>query len=179
MDENGSGDRMEPQLRQDETPDEGTVVVDVFEIAPEEQAPPPASLIACTVETERAEVRGIAGVVHGSRIATRGITGMAIGDKVEVTGLTPVAFSSHKTEIERGAAGVAVGRDVVVSGPGMVGAALGMKVEVKDGGRVLVTPLIAVIIGLAVGMGFGLVMLAGYFVMRTGVGMLRERVLHR
>jgi hypothetical protein len=69
-------------------------------------------------------------------------------------------MAREKVKMSKGGSVMAMaGRKVTVKDHGYVGVALAPRVEVKNGGRVLITPLVAILAGAFFGLGFGLMAL--------------------
>jgi hypothetical protein len=119
---------------------------------------------ARTETAEGSQATRFAAVARAEQVTVTGIAGFVSATKAKLAGGAPIVMASDEVEIEKGGAFIALaGKEVELKDHAYVGFALSPKVEVKEGGRVFVTPLIAILIGLAIGGGFGLVAVLGYW----------------
>jgi hypothetical protein len=173
--------RTEPRMRQDETPSErGPVAYEVYEeiFIPldEGMEPDRRELVAGRVDAQFAKVSGVSAVTQADKAMVTGMSAITMGQKAKIAGFAPLVVTGKKATIRKGAAAVAVaGQRIKLKDHGYVGIALAPKVEVGEGGRVLITPWMAILIGLAFGLGFGVMALMGVWVFRGGMRMLRRR----
>jgi hypothetical protein len=138
---------------------------DVGEAERGEQRPGP--LIRGTAEGRVVDVSGAVGVARGESTKVTGIAGVVTGTKTKLTGYADVVGARDEVSIEKGAAAVALaGREVELKDHGYVAVAVAPKVEVQEGGRVFITALVAILGGLAIGTGFGLVVIGGIVLLR-------------
>lgn len=124
-------------------------------------------LVTGSVTGEEVDVKGAVGLVRADETKVYGLAALALGSKTKVAGWAEVAAARDEVEIEKGAAAIVLaGRKVELEDHGYAALVVAPKVEVRDGGRVLITALAAVLGGLAIGTGFGLVVIGGIWLMR-------------
>jgi alkylation response protein AidB-like acyl-CoA dehydrogenase len=88
-------------------------------------------------------------------------------------------MAREKVKMSKGGSVMAMaGRKVSVKDHGYIGVALAPRVEVKNGGRVLITPLIAILAGSFFGLGFGLMALLAVR-MLGGMGFFQRMAMRR
>lgn len=125
------------------------------------------TMLTAVAEGANVDVLGLAGVARGEQTNIQGIAGVVTGNRTKLTGYAEIAAARDEVEIEKGAAAVVLaGRKVELEDHGYAALVVAPKVEVQDGGRVLITALTAILGGLAIGSGFGLVVIVGIWLLR-------------
>jgi hypothetical protein len=141
--------RGERGLGMEEMPAEITfdIVEEAFVPLDEGMEPDRRELVAGRVEAEYAKVNGFSAVTQAKRALINGMSTVTIGEKAKVTGFSPVVVTSQKATVKKGAAVLAVaGHEVKLKDHGYVGIALAPRIQVDEGGRVLITPMVALLI---------------------------------
>lgn len=132
-------------------------------------------LVRGTAEARDVDVTGAVGVARGESTKVTGIAGVVTGTQTKLTGYANVVGARDEVRIEKGAAAVALaGREVELKDHGYAAIAVAPKVEVQEGGRVLITALVAILGGLAIGTGFGIVVIGGIVLLRRSGFFLRS-----
>lgn len=129
--------------------------------------------LAGKVQAESVSVNGMCGVTQAGDAHVKGASGvvmskgktdftggagvmMAGGDLDLHAGGAPVIMSRGESTIERGGGALIVTRKASIGEHGYAGVVLAGKVKVKDGGKVLITAVPAMLMGAMVGVSFAL-----------------------
>lgn len=139
------------------------VVVTEYDVAEGERGEHRGTpLVSGTAEGRDVEVTGAVGIARGEKTTVKGVAAIATGDRTKLMGWAELVAARNDVRIEKGATAVALaGREVELKDHGYAGVVLAPRVEVKEGGRVLITAATAILGGLAIGLGWGALMLLG------------------